>query len=47
MATDNMAFASDPAFCPFCGLILPLPGMVEKVVCRLCGHKQDAESKDR
>ena len=45
MATKTPLFISDPSFCPYCGLILPLPGLDETVTCRLCGYKQDAEGK--
>ncbi len=42
-AVEKSAFTSDPSFCPFCGLILPLPGLNKTVMCRLCGYNQDAE----
>ena len=42
----NSIFITDPSFCPFCGLILPLPGLSKKLTCRLCGYNQNSESKD-
>ena len=41
-AVEKSAFVSDPSFCPFCGLILPLPGLSKTVLCSLCGYEQDA-----
>lgn len=40
-----MVFVSDPAFCPLCGTILPLPSASDKVSCKVCKHSQDTASK--
>ena len=36
-------FISDPSFCPYCGLILPLPNVEDAVKCRLCEYRQDSQ----
>ncbi len=40
-------FVSDPAFCPRCGAILPLPGLEDKVSCKVCKHQQDTAGEDK
>ena len=39
------AFECDPDFCPRCGSILPLPGLLEVVSCTLCNFQKDTSGK--
>lgn len=41
MSEGKLVFVSDPAFCPLCGTILPLPSASDKVCCEVCKHSQD------
>lgn len=38
-------FSSDPAFCPQCGAILPLPSTADTVSCKVCQHEQNTASE--
>lgn len=35
------AFLTDLDFCPRCGTVLPLPGLDDVVLCKLCSFKID------
>lgn len=43
--SEREVFSNDPAFCPVCGTILPLPDTSDKVSCKVCNHKQDIAGK--
>ena len=45
MAKQVEAFSCDPDFCPRCGSILPLPGLMDVVMCSLCDFKRDTAGR--
>ena len=38
-------FQTDLDFCPRCGTVLPLPGLEDVVLCKLCSFKIDVNGK--
>ena len=45
MAKVVEAFECDPDFCPNCGSILPLPGLLDVVTCSVCKYAKDTAGK--
>lgn len=45
LRTQVEAFECDPDFCPRCGSILPLPGLLDVVLCSFCDFKKDTSGK--
>lgn len=43
--SERTVFINDPAFCPDCGTILPLPSEEDKVSCKVCKAQLDTEGE--
>jgi len=46
MDAGKERFLGDPDFCSECGAILPLPGIKDQVICRVCNHEVDSKEFD-